>query len=210
MSVFNRLLFTLSLLLATLSLSQPVYAGLILNGSFESNDVATGKWKWYTADKVSGWQGSNIEIWDNLFGFASFDGNQHIELNSHGSKSADAFSIYQTFDTQIGQTYSLSFAYSARRNSQEAFSVAVTDAFQRKLLNDVIDDHTRRVWSTYDSTFIATSDSTTLRFTSITPSNRTVGNLIDAVEVNEVPEPSPVMLLLFALLMFVVKSRRTI
>lgn len=195
--MLNRFISILFLTIALLNVAMPAHAGLILNGSFENNDVATGKWKWFTANKVSGWEGSNIEIWDNLFGFESFTGSQHIELNSHGSKSAEPFSIYQTFDTEIGQTYSLSFAYSARRNSNEAFSVSITDSDANSLIDQIIDDHTRRVWSLYEDTFTATSTSTTLRFTSVTPTNRTVGNLIDAVEVNKVPEPS--MLILFVL-----------
>lgn len=186
----QALLFTL-----VMTFSWSAKAGLILNGSFEGNDVAEGKWKWYTADKVQGWQGSNIEIWDNLFQFDSFDGSQHIELNSHGSNSADPFSIYQTFETVVGQTYELSFAYSARKSNDEAFSVALVDSFAQSLLFDLIDDHTRKQWSVYEQTFTATSNYTTLRFTSVTPTTRTVGNLIDAVDVTEVSEPKSIALL---------------
>jgi hypothetical protein len=69
-------------------LSHGVAANLIVNGSFEDNNVKSGKWSWFTADKVNGWDGSNIEIWDNLLSINAFDGSQIAELNSHGSNKS--------------------------------------------------------------------------------------------------------------------------
>ena len=59
----------------------PANANLMINGGFEQTKVGTNKWRWFTADNVSGWSGSNIEIWDRFQNFDAFEGVQHAELN---------------------------------------------------------------------------------------------------------------------------------
>lgn len=175
-------------LLLGAGLSAGANANLIVNGGFEDNNVATGSWQYYSANQVNGWEGSNIEIWDHLGGVVAPEGNQHAELNAH--PNAGQFSIYQTFTTVVGQLYDVSFFYSARVNTSESFQFSVGT------LNELINDHVVGTWNQYTNVFRANSTSTTLRFTSITPSYSTVGNLIDGVSVtSQVPEPAGYALL---------------
>lgn len=157
------------------------HANLIVDGGFENPEVNYGGWRWFHASDVDGWEGSNIEVWDNLYGFAAFEGEQHAELNAHSSNGG-AFSIYQTFASDAGEQYALNFAYAARRNTHESFLVELlgdTGAFW----SAVMDDHLVRQWSEFTTTFSAQSAETTLRFTAISPLAGTVGNLLDAVSV---------------------------
>lgn len=173
-------------------------ANLLVNGSFEDNNVSNGAWQWFNAQQVAGWDGSNIEIWDDLYGFESFDGDQHAELNAHG-QNGQVFSISQTFDTAAGYTYDVSFAYAARANNNEVFLFEIVSG-NTALVSDLMDDHTVRTWIEHATSFVAQSTQTTIRFTSIVPSTGTVGNFIDDVVVTAslfvppnnitVPEPS--------------------
>lgn len=181
-------------------------ANLIVNGSFEDSIVNTNSWKWFTSDKVNGWNGSNIEIWDNFGRVNAFDGTQFAELNAH-SNGSSVFSIYQTFDTEINGIYDFSFAYRARSNSNEAFEVSVDNA-NDNIYTRVLDDHIVKAWNSFTDSFIATSTSTTIQFTTITPSTGTVGNFIDDIQVVQRPglaaavvsEPSVAALFGFSLL----------
>lgn len=187
-------------------------ANLIVNGGFEATDVADGRWAWFSSDFVDGWSGSNIEIWDSLQKFESYEGEQHAELNSHPSDGG-AFSIFQSFETQIGTAYDVSFAYSARSNTNEAFLFELTSE-DMSIYASIIDDHEVKTWFTFNMSFVAIDVLTTISFTSVTPYARTVGNFLDDIsvtaqyslqalravqEASAVPEP-------FSLLVFVIAS----
>ncbi|MEO0574629.1 MAG: DUF642 domain-containing protein [Pseudomonadota bacterium] len=196
----TRIKLTISTVLA-LVLSTAANAGLIVNGGFENNEVNNGNggWEWYSSSDVDGWDGSNIEIWQDFGAIGAYEGTQHAELNAHPS-SGGAFSIYQSFATTAGESYTLSFAYGARRNNHESFQVQLDGL--GSLLNELIDDHTVNNWSTFSYTFTADSSETTLRFTSVTPQTGTVGNFLDAIDVVAVPAPGVLMLFGTALLVF--------
>ena len=121
-----------------------VEANLITNGSFESLDVPTGSWRWFTSDQVAGWRGSNIEIWDSLFAFNAYEGEQYIELNAHPFNKA-AFSISQSFVTEVGREYEVKFAYSARNSIKEMFRFRLYSSMST-LINQVIQDHRVKQW----------------------------------------------------------------
>ena len=191
-----------TLLLASFS-SQ---AGLIINGDFEAYTVNNNSWTWLDSSLFDGWQGSNIEIWHGLNGVNAASGNNFIELNAHGSNNG-AWSIFQTFATDIGQQYQLGFYYRARTNSNEQFSVNIADA------NWVLSDHNTSGWNWFSNSFTATDISTTLRFTSL--NQGTLGNFIDGVQVSAVPSaassqiPEPATLAAFGLGLFgLVAARR--
>ena len=184
-SVRHTVLTKFVVLVTLLFCANHANANLIINGGFETPEVRKGGWNWFTSDKVDGWSGSNIEVWDNLFRFSAFEGEQHAELNAHPS-NGEAFSIFQAFDTQIGQRYQVSFAYAARRNTREAFQFELYSQ-SGHLFDNLIDDHEVRTWSVFTSEFVATDLLTTIRFTSVRPHSRTVGNLLDAVSVTEAP-----------------------
>ncbi|WP_019677383.1 DUF642 domain-containing protein [Arsukibacterium perlucidum] len=163
---------------ALLGASFSSHATLIVNGDFEENFVASNKWVVFNSTAVAGWQGSNIEIWNALGGVIAASGKNFIELNAHGSNSG-AWSIFQTFATEIGREYNLSFSYRARNNNNEKFSVSVPAS------DWTLTDHTTAGWTTFVNSFIATDSTSILRFTSLNAG--TMGNLIDNVVVTAAP-----------------------
>src|SRR6187402_2392171 len=96
-------------------------ANLIVNGGFEENAVSPGNWAYFASASVNGWDGDNIEIWNQMGGVVAPEGQQHAELNAHPFDSS-VFSIYQNFATVVGVTYDVSFFYSARVDSNEQFN----------------------------------------------------------------------------------------
>lgn len=181
----HKITSTIAVILGLACLAAPASANLIVNGSFEKTALKNNSWAWFQADSVEGWQGSNIELWNNFNRIAAFEGNQLAELNSHKSNSG-AFSIFQTFDTQIGSIYDLSFAYRARSSNNEAFSVNLSSDSKDDLWSQLMDDHMVGQWSFFATQFTATDLSTTLRFTSV--SSGTVGNFIDDIQINALPK----------------------
>lgn len=178
---------------AIFGLSASASANLITNGSFEDNDIATGTWQWFSANDVNGWNGSNIEIWDNLFGEAAYEGDQFIELNAHPVPQT-SFSIYQDFNTIVGETYSVSFAYQARNSTDESFLASIAGA-SGLITEWILEDHTTTGWSVLSSSFIADSTTSTIRFTSLDALDDTTGNFLDDVQVAAVSEPGTFALL---------------
>lgn len=170
-----------SLLVTAALLAPAAQANLILNGSFEDNIVAKGKWAWFGADKVNGWEGSNIEIWNQFGGVAAFDGKQLMELNAHGSNANNSWSIFQSFATTVGQRYQLTFAYRARASSTEQFQVSVANLIQ------TVQNSDKKNWSMFTGYFTAQQNTTTLTFTSLTKG--TVGNFLDDVKVTGLSTP---------------------
>ena len=172
--------------LAVLSLivgvSTPAHANLILNGSFENNDIKSNSWKAFTAGTVDGWSGTNMELWDNFQRLNAFDGSQYAELNANGN--GGRYSIFQRFATEVGATYDVSFAYAARR-SGESFQLDILSDTDSILYSQVFDDHSIKIWSEFNGDFVAQTALTTIRFSTI---NRgTYGNFIDDIAVTAVP-----------------------
>jgi hypothetical protein len=169
-SVYTRVLGGLAGLLLALN----AQANLIVNGGFEDNNVAAGNWAYFPSSSVNGWDGDNIEIWDSFGGVVAPEGTQHAELNAHPFDGT-VFSIYQSFATVIGQTYDVSFFYSARESNNEQFS------FSAGTLAALLNDHVVGSWKQYTGSFVATATTSTITFTSY--DNSTVGNFLDDVVV---------------------------
>lgn len=150
------------------------HANLIVNGSFEANQLSKNSWTVMNSKHVSGWHGSNIELWYQLYNVKAADGLLHAELNADGNNTGE-WSIFQPFATVAGTRYDLSFAYRARASDNEAFRVTVAD------LDKIVDDHTTDSWRYFKSSFVALENTTTLRFTSL--NEGTVGNFLDDVQV---------------------------
>lgn len=173
------------------TLSTTAQANLIQNGGFEDigSSSAIGGYgspsTWQIYSDIPSWDASqNIEIWTNNFIVPAYEGSNVLELNAHPGNSGGVFSIFQNFDTVIGQEYELTFAGRKReRNSDEAFSVAVGD------LNTSVYNQAWGSWTEYSFVFTALSDLTTLTFSSLDGGRDTTGNIFDAVSVTSVPEP---------------------
>jgi hypothetical protein len=165
-------------------------ATLITNGDFEMNLVNPGKYATFSNTLDTGWQGSSIEIWNAFNGVVAVSGNNFIELNSSKIAKGQLHSIFQTFATEIGRQYELSFFYRGRTNNGEAFKVSFAG------LEQVFNELTTRGWFEYRTTFAATETVSTLRFSSL--KSGTVGNFLDNVQVSPslptaavaVPEPT--------------------
>lgn len=184
---------TVTFLLALFSMTSQ--ANLITNGGFEDIDVPNNSWRFYSQGTPNlAWQGSNVEIWDSLFGFEASEGEQYAELNAHPNQGI--FSINQTFNTVTGGIYNLSFDYSARRNNRnEQFEVSAGDFTQ------ILSSNVRFNWNDFATEFTALNNSTTLTFTSL---NRgTLGNLLDNVVVTTSRLPIPEPDLIFPLILLI-------
>lgn len=188
--------------LSGLLLAASAQANLIVNGGFEDNTVAAGNWSYFSSSAVNGWEGSNIEIWNNFGGVVAPEGNQHAELNAH-PYTGGVFSIYQSFATVVGQIYDVSFFYSARESANESFHFSVGT------LATLINDHTVGTWNQFTGSFVANSNFSTITFT--TADNSTVGNFLDAVVVTtrtSVDEASSLMMLAIGMLGLVLVRRK--
>ncbi len=159
---------------------------LIVNGSFESPDIADGTWQSYIR-AVDGWKLVNgstsqgFEIWDSLFSWESDTGDQHLEL--------DDDIIQQAISTKLGQKYQLSFAFAPRPtvpdneffiewNGEEIFRFSGSGAGDTKI-----------EWRHETLEVVATSDTSILRLTAIVY-NPDFGSMIDSFQLFEVPEPA--------------------
>lgn len=187
--------FAVLTVLLSVAVTPFAQANLIENGGFEDNDIQQNSWRWFYSSAVNGWEGSTIEIWDRFQGVPVIEGFQFAELNAHGNNNQQ-FSIYQSFETNVGALYNLSFYYRARSNNNESFNVSLASN-NTNFFSQLMDDHTRSDWSLYTGQFRAVASTTVLMFTSISPHSGTVGNFIDDVRVsgvrstlNTVSEPS--------------------
>ena len=191
--------------LAGLLLAVSANANLIVNGGFEDNSVAAGSWNYFSSASVNGWDGDNIEIWNQMGGVVAPEGQQHAELNAHPFDGS-VFSIYQNFATVVGVTYDVSFFYSARVDSNEQFNFSVGT------LAALLNDHVVGSWKQYTGSFVASSLLSTITFT--TTDAGTYGNFLDDLVVVadldtdphvDLVEPNPLMMLLIGLggLMFI-------
>lgn len=162
-----------------LSITCVAQANLIINGSFEANDVRNNSWAWFTSSQVDGWDGANIEIWDNMQRFSAFDGTQYAELNAHSWRGT--YWIEQSFATTAQQQYDVSFAYAARRSLSESFRLDIFNSDGVTLYSQIVDDHLVKHWTSFHTSFTANSDSSTVRFTSL--NSGTHGNFLDNVTV---------------------------
>lgn len=158
-------------------------AGMLVNGGFEDNNLTSGSWQAFTSNQVNGWEGSNIEIWNNYSGVDAYEGEQHAELNAHPN-SGNAFRIFQTFETIVGTEYKFSFAYRARANNNEAFVVKIKSEDKSDLFSQTMNDHVVGSWKVFSGTFIAQETMSAIMFRSTSPQTHTVGNFIDDVNVD--------------------------
>lgn len=169
-------------------------ANLLVNGGFEAPVVGDPCCITSPPDPIPGWQATpNVNVVNGTFNGSpagtnlAFEGNQYLDLVGQGGFGT----ISQTFNTVVGQTYTLSFAYSHNlfsglQSASANFTVGGID------LVDSITHSTGSTsdlnWLLYSGNFVASNSSTILSF------NNTVGGpnegiFLDAVSVAAVPEP---------------------
>lgn len=186
-------------------------ANLLINGDFEDPIVDEGRWQWFSGEDVDGWDGASIEIWHMANGTMAFSGLQHAELNAAGPVDG-AWTMEQTFMSDVGSFYEVGFAYSARFDD-EAFLFEVL-AGDDVLFSQTFDDHEFGTWSEFSTVFEATGTEATVRFTSVNPETGFSGNFLDGVYAVEsddpsqqIPEPKSVVIFALAILAIVTMRR---
>jgi hypothetical protein len=194
------LLFSALLLsFATLSLHA---SNIVVNGSFELPALSNPSWSLF--DSIPGWSlasGPYIEVQNHVAG-NPYDGNQFVELDSTAESA-----IFQDLPTLTGVQYYLSFAFSPRPGvpvnsmgvSWNGSSVTTVSATGTGLLDTS--------WTVYNFTLTASSTTTRLQFSGLGPSD-SLGEYVDAVSVEQTPEPSSIMLCLGGLLFAAAKYRK--
>ena len=184
-------------------------ANLITNGDFESNvGLSNGAWGVYGS--IDGWNtlsGPGIEIQKNTIVTAQ-SGSQYVELDSYSNSS-----MYQAITgLTIGQSYDLDFWYHTRTNNGgndngiNVYWGASAPGDLQLAISDLVSSQTYE-WVEYSTNLVASAETMFLTFSAV-GLNNSLGGFIDSVTLNEVPEPSNIVLLTIGLLGLMISRRR--
>lgn len=180
-----------------------VHAELIVNGGFEDPAIS-GTWAIF--DSIPGWQlasGPSIEVQNGVGNWSAFEGNQWIELdsdqngpgNGHIPGELGSSAIYQDVETIIGQTYLLTFAFSARPGVEDNRLLVqwgdepIVEAFASGL------GRTDTNWELFEITVKADAEVSRITFGDRSVSD-TLGTFIDGVSLRVLPGPATLGVLL--------------
>jgi len=189
---------------------------LIVNGRFEGPSISPQRWDTFEAISeptgIEGWtiSSGSVDLVAPSCGCGlPYEGQQWLDLTGR-----DPGAIEQSFATNVGQTYELSFWYANNTaGSAPAYVADVTVTGDSTLLDTQISHsgsgHNNMNYELFSDAFVADSSSTTLRFQSLTTSG-SAGIALDYVSV-VIPEPGTIALLLcgaFTLLGFAWRRRK--
>jgi len=170
---------------------------LIVNGGFETPGILPHDHYTVQAGStlITGWtvaSGTVDLVNPSCVCGLPYEGQQWLDLNGELIGG-----IEQSFATDVGQAYELSFRYSNNpTGSAPQYLADVTVTGNSALLDARISHsgstHNNMNYQLFSDTFVADSSSTTLRFQSLTLGRR--GIALDAVSV-VIPEPSALILL---------------
>lgn len=186
----------LAALAFSLPLSATAQASLITNGSFELPDVTTGTPGDSGANPtIPGWtldltSGDDIRVFDGDFfggGVVAQDGDQYLGFTSFGG--TDGGILSQSFATQIGKTYTVSFWANNASFEPSTHRLDVTvDTTVPTTLAAL--PSASNEWQFFSFTFDATAVLSTLSFESVIVSGDSSGTDILLDNVSVVPEPA--------------------
>jgi hypothetical protein len=147
--------------------------------------------------------------------FTPFQGDNSVDLTGAGNQiNNGADGIKQTVATKVGSSYTLSFAVGAQYDRAPGY--CCTSAIGLYIDGDFVATYTNRndsvvddlSWLTYDYTFIASTDETTVAFLNATPLGNNEAGL-DGVDLSlNIAEPSSLLVLAAGLLIVLAHPRR--
>ena len=213
----NALFIGILSAVATLLLSSTAGAALIVNGDFELTAIADGTFQEIGAgsDPLTGWTISEFGVMKdhNRFG-ASSDGSTFLALESN-TYGPGAGIISQSFATDVGYHYSLSFEYSALATTADTtitYALAGATLGPEAVPVFTFSNASGQVWRTETISFTANSTTTTLSFKGNGGLASIASSAIDNVSVDfvAIPEPGTFALIggLLALCSVMVRRRR--
>ena len=197
--------------------SANVNAGLLLNGSFEAQDIGPSLFLSVDQSFIDDWQttasDNKIEVWNNGFqGVTAYDGKQHVELNANESSTL----FQDVAGITSGSLLDFFFAHRARAHWDSSVDPGTVFDEMQLTITDIVTGSvlfsqnytTGLEWQLYTGNDVATATGNTLRFayTSINTAtgDNTIGNFLDYVgfgtDLVKVPEPSSIALLALGLL----------
>jgi len=163
-------------------------AGPFINGSFETGanpGVFTPLAAGSTA--ITGWTvgGDSVDYIGSYWN--AQNGSRSVDLSGNAPGS-----IFQTFDTVLGQTYQVTFYLGANGDGPPPFKTVAVSATGNAIGNYSVATTAFppnvTAWSPFSYAFTATGTSTTLTFTST--GTTAYGAALDNVNVTAVPEPA--------------------
>jgi choice-of-anchor C domain-containing protein len=177
-------------------------ADLMLNGGFETPALTQGQSKTLSASdpSMAPWviAAGSVDVVQNGY-WPAYQGNNSIDLNG-----VSPATIQQTFATNPGTTYVLTFAYACNADVVDVDHSVFTGIGHLTItgastLLDTTVSHSgssraNMNYEIFSGNFVANSSSTTLQFQDVSNSGNH-GLVLDNVSVNSVPEPSTLALL---------------
>ena len=177
-------------LAAAMAMPSAANAAAFVNGDFE---LGTDTGPWFTTLEAGS---TGLAGWTILSGSIDYkgaywqagDGNRSIDLNGNA-----AGAISQTFDTIAGMGYIVDFLLSGNPDGSPVIKTlevsATGNAAAQYLFDTTGVTHADMGWEGRTYQFIATGNTTTLTFASLTDGNF-YGPALDGISVVPVPEPA--------------------
>jgi choice-of-anchor C domain-containing protein len=203
----RRLIVSLSVVFVlVIAIHQVRATSLIVNGSFESGPAGYYLPGYITLPdgdaSITGWvvktpsPGGNIDYVSTYW--QSSDGQHSLDLN--GTETQGPGGIAQTFSTEPGQFYTVTFDIASNPTIQDFFPVKIMEvsaAGQSQQFSVDSTGHTNQSmgWESHTWSFQSTDYNTQLWFYMISPNYGNEGIGVDNISVTAVPEPSTLVLL---------------
>lgn len=173
---------------------------LIVNGSFEDGNyspiIDTSWVEVYPGeDQLTGWTvgGAHVDWHQNSYEIQSaFTGERMIDLNANGFGLSDTGTISQSFATEVGRRYSLSFYLSGPSLSLPSpRQVRVDIGGTQRVFSEAASYNLNLVWGKKVHEFEATAPVTTLTFSSVDGSGYWGPFIDDVAVIPIIPVPEP-------------------
>ncbi|MBD1263203.1 VCBS repeat-containing protein [Maribacter polysiphoniae] len=168
--------------------------GTFIGATYNTNPL-TG---WSYTQNMDGWVGNQRMSWSSNDFAPAYKGGQYIDVIGNNAASGGSNNVLtQIINTEPGETYTFSFFWGEdvghRVGDPVILNVSVLDSGSNSLMNQTLNTTAFGIvdnivgpqnWYYFEQTFIATTNTTTLRFAA-TPSGTANGTAIDFVYVTK-------------------------